>query len=296
MNSDYGLSFIVPAYNEERSILNTLESLYKALRSANIEFEIILVNDGSTDRTVEHVKELKWLKIINHPISIGYGNSIKSGIKNAEYDWIGIVDADGTYPVEDTPILIKEMQNGFDMVIGSRINIYTFDRPLKKVSRWIFNAMMKLLFNKEIQDPNCGFRIFKKSVSLNLLPFLCGTFSFTTSLTILSFGLSHFIKYIPTQYAKREGKSKVRHLKDGLMTLLLIIQGMTFFNPIKFFLLLSILIVIVVCIPAMVLAAIGWHTLSLYYMIFGATVSVTLAIGVLGDIIRISASQKNENN
>ncbi len=295
MNSDYGLSFIVPAYNEEKSISNTLERLYSALSRADIPYEIILVNDGSTDKTFEKVKEFKLLKIISHPISIGYGNSIKSGIKNAQFDWIGIVDADGTYSVEDVSILIKEMQNGFDMVIGSRENIYSFDKPLKKVSRWIFKGMMKFLFNKEIQDPNSGFRIFKKSISLNLLPFLCGTFSFTTSLTILSFGLSHFIKYIPTQYAKRAGKSKVKHLKDGLMTLLLIIQGMTFFNPIKFFLILSILIIILVCIPAMVLAAIGWHTLSLYYMIFGATVSLMLAIGVLGDIIRIASSQKNDN-
>ncbi|KJU81972.1 membrane protein, partial [Candidatus Magnetobacterium bavaricum] len=76
-----------------------------------------------------------------------------------------------------------------------------------------------------------------------------------------------------------------------IKTLQYIIEGITFFNPIKFFLLLSIAMIILVCIPAMAIAMLRMHTLSLYYMIFGTAVTLLIGLGVLGDIIRISAQQ-----
>lgn len=290
--NNQGISYIVPAFNEESGIVNTLQRLIKTLSQTNIQYEIVLVNDGSRDRTKEISMQFPEVRVISHPINIGYGNALKTGIKNAHFDWIGIVDADGSYPIEDIPRLIQEMQHGFDMVIGTRTNTDQLDKPVKKVFRLIYKTIIKQFVKENIEDANSGFRMFKKDLAINLFPFLCGTFSFTTSLTILAMGKSCFVKHIPIQYQVRSGNSKVRHIRDSILTLQYIIQGITFFNPIKFFMILSFCMVLLVCIPAMFLALFNMHTLSLYYMIFGTTVTLLIAIGVLADIIRVSSNQK----
>lgn len=292
MNDRHGISYIVPAYNEESGIGDTIKQLHNTLTTLDIPYEIIVVNDGSQDKTREIAQRCGDIVLINHPVNIGYGNSLKSGIQRARYDWIGIIDADGSYPIEEIPNLVKEMLNGFDMVIGSRKNTAKVDRFIKKFSRWVFKKMIKVIIKDSIEDANSGFRIFKRDLAVNFFPFLCGTFSFTTSLTILAMGKSCFIKHIPVQYNSRKGKSKVMHGRDSMRTIKYIIQGITFFDPIKFFMILSIFMIFIVCIPAMTLALFRMHTLSLYYMIFGAVVTLLLAVGVLGDIIRISSSQK----
>lgn len=287
-----GLSFIIPAYNEEKGITDTLRRLLTTLSTLGMPHEIVFVNDGSTDKTKELAAQFNDVQIINHPINIGYGNALKSGIKYAKYEWIGIVDADGSYPIEDISKLVVEMEKGYDMVIGSRSNIQNIDKFSKKLFRWAFKLLVQRTISGDIEDANSGFRLFRKDMLIRLTPFLCGTFSFTTSLTILASGMHSFIKYVPIQYSERTGKSKVKHLRDALRTIQFIVQGITFFNPIKFFLMLAVAMIIIVCIPAMFLALFRMHTLSLYYMIFGTAVALMMGMGVLGDIIRISADKR----
>ncbi len=145
MDNKLGLSFIVPAYNEEASVTYTLSRLKETLTNIEIPFEIILVNDGSSDETLMKAKKFNDVRIINHPVNIGYGNAIKSGLKVAQYDWIGITDADGTYPIEALPAFVSEMEKGFDMVIGLRSNISDLDRSGKRFFRLIFNSKIRLL-------------------------------------------------------------------------------------------------------------------------------------------------------
>ena len=294
MKSNHGISYIVPAYNEKNSIVNTLQRLHRILTTLAIPYEIIVVNDGSHDNTAEMAAQVSNVTIVNHPINIGYGNSLKTGIRSAQYNWIGIVDADGSYPIEEIPHLVREMQNGFDMVIGSRKNTVNVDKLVKRFFRFIFKKVIRFVISDNIEDANSGFRIFRREIAVNLFPFLCGTFSFTTTLTILAAGKSHFIKHIPIEYHARIGTSKVNHVRDTIRTIRYIIQGITFFNPLKFFILLAFAMILSVCIPAMVLAVFRMHTLSLYYMIFGTTVTLLIALGVIGDIIRISLTNMTE--
>lgn len=287
-----GLSFVVPVYNEEESILDTLHRLVSVLSCLDIPSEIIVVNDGSTDASKQLALQCKGVIVHSHPVNIGYGNSIKSGALKAQFDWIGIVDADGSYPIEDIPRLVDEMKNGYDMVVGSRCNINENDSFIKGFFRNIFKAMVSFLNDNRIEDPNSGFRIFKRRTLIQLTPFLCGTFSFTTSLSILTSGLCYFIKYVPITYSKRTGKSKVKHFRDTIQTIQYIMQGIIFFNPMKFFVILALLMVFFVCIPAMFLAYLNMATLSLYYMIFGTAVSLMIGMGALGDIVRISSHRR----
>ncbi len=288
ISSEHGISFIVPAYNEEEGIYHTLEMLGTALEKSNIDYEIIVVNDGSIDRTCEVAHKFPAVKVISHPINVGYGRSIKTGVLNSKYEWIGITDGDGTYPADMIPVLLQSMGKGFDMVIAERANLKTHDSLLKRMVRKLYKTIIGIAFHAELKDPNSGLRIFSKQKALSYFPFLCDTFSFTTSLTILFYGGGAFIDHIPIEYKVRYGDSKVRHVKDSIITMLLIIQGLTFYNPMKFFSLLLAAIVVFVCLPAMTLAMFEMHTLSLYFLVFGFLVGILIAFGVLVDAIRIS--------
>ncbi|GFK94832.1 hypothetical protein NNJEOMEG_02680 [Fundidesulfovibrio magnetotacticus] len=177
------------------------------------------------------------------------------------------------------------------MVTGYRQNVSDHDSQTKKIFRKLFIKFISFLTGDNIPDPNSGLRIFKKSLVMEFINFLCGGFSFTTSLTVLAAEKPSFIKFIPIQYFNRKGKSKVQHFRDTLRTLQLIAQGVTYYNPIKFFVFLSALLIIFIAIPAMALAMFHMFTLSSYYMLFGCVVSLLLGIGVLGDIVRISATK-----
>lgn len=287
-----GLTFIVPAYNEENSIGATIERLAVTLAALEIPSEIIVVNDGSSDGTRQAASSFDRVSLINHPHNIGYGNSIISGVLKAKYEWIGIVDADGSYPIEDIPRLVEEMENGFDMVVGSRVNISDYDSFIKRFFREIFKKTVSVLNDNRIEDPNSGLRIFKRAVVLRLQPFLCGTFSFTTSITILMSGLYYFIKYVPITYQKRTGNSKVRHIRDSIQALQFILQGVEFFNPMKFFIILACLLLILVYLPGALLYQLSFTTLAFYYTLFGTAVALMLGMGALGDILRISSFRR----
>lgn len=290
--SERGLTFIVPVYNEEISIANTIERLTESLAALVLPTEIIIIDDGSTDGTGLVISRFNGVSLINHPHNIGYGNSILSGVRKARYEWIGIVDADGSYPIEDIPRLVDEMEKGFDMVVGSRLNISDHDSLIKRFFREIFKKTVSVLNDNRIEDPNSGLRIFKRRIALRLQPFLCGTFSFTTSISILMSGLYYFIKYVPINYEKRNGHSKVRHIRDSIQALQFILQGVEFFNPMKFFVILACLLLLFVYLPSMILHHLQYPAMALYYAMFGTAVTLMIGMGALGDIIRISSFKR----
>ncbi len=283
-----GISYVIPVYNEEKSIGGTLERLKIELEKTQIPFELIVVNDGSKDDSAFVAKSCKGIRLVSHPVNCGYGTAIKSGIRIAQYEWIGIVDADGTYNIELLPKLVEKMKEGFDMVIAKRKNALELDGSFKRIFRRIFIATISLFVGKKVEDPNSGFRIFRRSVVEKFGPFLCQRFSFTTSLTIFTLGEGLFVSYVPMEYGKRVGTTKVRHFRDSISTVQLVIQGICFFNPSKFFLLLIFLFIILVALPAIVLDSVGWPSVAFYYFWSGAVASILSGVGLMCDTLRIA--------
>ena len=237
---------------------------------------------------------------MQHPVNAGYGASIKTALLQARYPWVGIIDADGSYEIEAVPRLIRASELGFDMVVGERENIQETDSFVQNTSRRLFNYFVRLVIGANIKDPNSGLRIMRKAAVMEFFPFLCSSFSFTTGLTALFAERGLFIKYVKTTYKHRSGKSKVRHIRDSIRALQMIVQGITYFNPVNFLQKrrkdggrFSIFFILFVCIPAMILAMFGMHTLSLYYMLFGVVTVLLMSIGILGDIVRVSAAKTN---
>lgn len=292
-----GLSYLIPAYNEEDAIASTVERLRPVLASLGIPYEIIVVNDGSRDATRERAEQCGAdIRVLSHPVNIGYGSAIKTGILGARYDWIGIVDADSTYEIERLPELVKGMRDGFDMVVAARENVLTLDKPVKRFFRKLLIGFLNVMVAARIEDPNSGFRIFTKALALRFFPFLCNTFSFTTSITVFALGEKYFVKYIKIPYSKRVGESKVRHFRDSLRMMQLVFQGITFFNPVKFYLLMVLGLVIMFLIPSVVLSLFGASELATLWFATGAVSSLLLGLGVLGDIVRISTLERGGDN
>ncbi|MBT3823310.1 MAG: glycosyltransferase family 2 protein [Nitrospinaceae bacterium] len=295
-STETGISFIIPAYNEENMLAPTIDRLHDALSGLDLSFEIIVVNDGSQDGPRQAAESASNASVFSHPVNTGYGSAIKTGILASRYSWIGIVDADGTYDIEQLPLLVDKMKEGFDMAVVSRENILKMDKPLKRFFRRILLSFINIFISAKIQDPNSGFRIFKKDLAMTFFPFLCNTFSFTTSITIFAMGEGYFVCYVPTNYTERTGISKVRHFRDSLRMIQLIMQGITFFNPVKFYLMLSALLVFFVALPAAALTTLGWSSLALQYVIIGSASTLLLGLGVMVDILRISSTYAIDKN
>lgn len=278
-------SVIIPAYNEGAVIAVTVFDILKVLKLNGMEeAEIIVIDDGSTDRTAE-MSEKSGAITYTHPHNIGYGRSLKDGIKAARYDTIIITDADGTYPLEMIPVLYKEYRKGFDMVVGARQGANYDESFSKKILRLILKKMVEFTAGRKIPDINSGLRVFSRKETLPYFSKLCDTFSFTTSLTLAYMMNGKFVQYIPIEYNKREGKTKVKLFRDSIRTLQFIIEAILFYNPIKIFIVFSSSLIIsgVICLviaamlrnPVFTVFGIGFIFISIFMFGIGL-VSVQL--------------------
>jgi glycosyltransferase involved in cell wall biosynthesis len=285
LEDDYNnamVTIIIPAYNEEKGIAAVLDNI----TSLEGTFEIIIVDDGSSDSTADIVKKYSHVRLISHEHNMGYGAALKTGIQSASTDTVVIMDADGTYPHETIPDFIKTMQDGkYAMVVGARTGKNVKIPLIRKPAKWFINKLANYLSGMKIPDLNSGLRIMKKPIVELFLRFLPSGFSFTTTITLAMLVNSYPVKYVPIKYAKREGKSKIRPIRDTLNFIQLIIRTVLYFNPLKVFVPLSIFLVLL----AVLLLAGSWFYLGkIMDVTFGVIVMTSvmvLAIGMLADLI-----------
>jgi glycosyltransferase involved in cell wall biosynthesis len=233
------ISIIVPIFNEQSVVKDTIERIKIIVPSS----EIIAINDGSSDDTLKILNSIDDIIILNHPYNLGYGASLKDGIKTANGKLIVITDADGTYPIEDIPKLL-EYSTTYDMVVGARtgfkVHIPFFRRPAK----WIIKVLASFLVGKKIPDINSGLRVFNKDKAFEFMNLYPSGFSFTTTITLSFFTSDYTIKYIPINYFKRTGKSTIHPLKDFAGFITLIFRIIIFFRPLRFFIIPSLILIL----------------------------------------------------
>ena len=229
------ISVIIPVFNEQASIAEIIEETKKVLVSTKQQFELIVVNDASTDHTKEILTNQKDINVINNPINLGYGASLKKGIKQAKHDWILIIDGDATYPIKEIPNLIKHT-NAYDMVVGARTGTNVHVPLLRKPAKWILTKLAQFLTRKHIPDLNSGLRIFKKEIALQFFHLFPSGFSFTTTITLACLTNDYTVKYVPIDYFKREGKSTIKPINDFVHFNKTIFKIVLYFEPTRFFL------------------------------------------------------------
>lgn len=227
-------SLIIPAYNEQSGIIPVLDELQVTLRAAACEYEIIVVNDGSTDDTGKLLRPYKGIRLVEHRRNFGYGASLKTGIRNAKYPWIVITDADGTYPNDRIPHLVA-LTDQADMVVGARIGANVRYSNLRKIPKWFLVHFAQWLTRSHIPDLNSGLRVFRKSIVERFLTILPDNFSFTTSITVAMLMSNYAVHYEPIDYHARVGKSKIKPIRDTLRFVQLILRTGVYFAPLRVF-------------------------------------------------------------
>ena len=234
------ISLVIPCFNERSAIEETIDEIKFFL--GKILHEIIVVDDGSFDGTYEILKNRSDIKVVRNPYNKGYGYSIKKGIMEASGEIVAITDADTTYPIESILLMIKKLEEGYDLVIGKRENLKTVDPLPKRLSRFLFKVLAEFVAGERILDVNSGLRVFRKDVILKYFPNTSSGFSFSLSTTLIFIleGLS--VYYFPIEYRSRVGKSKIKYLRDTLRSAQILIETITMYNPIKIFILISAMI------------------------------------------------------
>jgi len=285
-----GLSIVIPAFNEAEAITEQVRSIQAALTPLTVPWEIIVVDDGSTDETGALAAKA-GAQVQKNPANAGYGASLKRGIQAARHEHILICDADGTYPVDRIPDLVREADQGFDMVVGARTGRHYRGSLVKHPWRLVYLELCRFVTGVKIPDANSGLRIFRRRLALEVFDDLCAGYSFTTTLTLALLSRGAFVRFVPIAYGKRIGKSKVRFLIDALRTAQLIVQAILVYNPIKLFLLMAAPPGFLAALVA-VLAAL-WRSgeLAVAASILASTALLTLALGFVSDLLRKIAAR-----
>lgn len=280
-----GVSVIIPAFNEDGAIAGTIEQVRRTLASAEVEAEIIVVDDGSADHTARLAGEA-GAKVLRHAHNIGYGKALKTGIAAASHDTIVITDADGTYPIDRIPDLLAEQVKGFDMVVGARTGDHYRGSHLKWPLRLLLRFLVEWAAGRRIPDINSGLRVFSRDTARPYLDHLCDTFSFTTSLTLAFMMTGKFVGYLPIAYHARTGNSKVSLWRDSLKTLTFVIQAILYYSPMKIFFVLVGLCLITAA--ASVAIGIIFHLATGFMMGVGSllTALIIFSLGLMADLLK----------
>ena len=233
------LSVVIPAYNEEAAVRSTVEDVRAHLVPLGILYEIIVVDDGSKDNTraeaIASGATVDW-----NDQNSGYGATLKRGVKRAQYEYIAILDADGTYPARYLPEMLALCRHQ-DMVVGDRGAAMKNVPVIRRPAKFILNHLASFLADRKLNDLNSGLRVFRRSELIPFLPLLPQNFSFTTTITLCMSCNGKRLIYVPIEYGKRVGRSKIKPI-DFINFIILILRVITLFNPLRVFIPLGLVL------------------------------------------------------
>ncbi len=227
------VSVVIPAYNEQEGVAEVVASVRRYLDEHSIPSEIIVVDDGSVDGTGEAARA-SGARVLRHRSNHGYGAALKTGISRAVCDRVVIMDADGTYPASRIPTLLAALEKS-DMVVGVRTGKNAHIPWERRPAKWLLNKLANYLTHTNIPDLNSGLRAFHRDVVMQYFPILPDQFSWTTTITLALHCDKYAVSYIPIDYAKRKGSSKIV-AKDAGSFLVLILRTVMLFRPLRVFL------------------------------------------------------------
>ncbi|MGE3913523.1 MAG: glycosyltransferase family 2 protein, partial [Chloroflexota bacterium] len=234
------LSIVIPALNEENgidAILQRILAQRDGLADVGIsDLEVIVVDDGSKDRTAERIRTYSDVRLIQHEVNRGYGAALKTGFNAATGDLLAFLDADGTYPPESFPELCQAVEaHDADLIIGSRMLSGESEMPLvRRVGNTIFAAMLSIVGSRRISDSASGMRVFRREMLHTLYPLPDGL-DFTPAMSTRAVYEGLNMVEVPIPYKERVGRSKLNPLKDGIRFLRSILWTALLYDPQRFF-------------------------------------------------------------
>ncbi len=218
------LSVVIPAYNEENRLEKTLGKIRDYLSSAGYSFEIIVIDDGSKDKTALIIEKFNNIILLKNEKNYGKGYSVKRGMLKALFDYVLFTDADLSTPIEEVEKLLYHLKNNTDIAIGSRAlkesKIVSHQKKVREGAGKLFNVLVRCLLLPGIYDTQCGFKCFKKEVAKDIFSKTkIGGFSFDVEALYIAKKLGYNIKEVPVVW-ENSLPSRVNILKHPLQMIL----------------------------------------------------------------------------
>ena len=233
------VTIVLPCYNEQDHVLTELERIAVAMDASPFSYEILAIDDKSTDDTLRVLTEAQTrfprLRVMAFRRNGGSGTARRIGTADAYGRIVVWTDADMTYPNERIPQFVQYLIDhpDVDQVVGARTSERGTHKLLRVPAKWLIRKLAERLSSTKIPDLNSGFRAFKRDVSLPYLRLLPPGFSCVTTITLSFLSNQRTVDYLPIEYAKRAGRSKFHFISDAYRYILQVLRMIMYFNPIK---------------------------------------------------------------
>jgi glycosyltransferase involved in cell wall biosynthesis len=228
------VSVVLPVYNEAGHLHDEIERIRASLDASHLTYELVVVDDGSTDGSTEALEAVDGINLIRLPVNRGSGTARKVGTREARGDVVVWTDVDMTYPNDTIPELVDELE-GVDQVVGARTSEAGTVKLFRRPAKWLIRKLASYLTGVRIPDLNSGFRAFRRDVALPYLHLLPRGFSCVTTLTMSFLSNGYSVKYVPIEYAERAGESKFHWWKDTKRYLLQVVRLTLMWEPMRVF-------------------------------------------------------------
>jgi polyisoprenyl-phosphate glycosyltransferase len=228
------VTVVLPVYNEAGHLHEELDRIRACLSASHLSYELLVVDDGSTDGSTDGLEDSEDLRVIRMPVNRGSGTARKIGTRAARGDVVVWTDVDMTYPNDRIPELVKELE-GYDQVVGARTSEQGTHKAARVPAKWAIRRLAAYLANTEIPDLNSGFRAFRRVVADQYLHLLPTGFSCVTTITMTFLANGYTVRYVPIDYAPRAGSSKFHWRKDTSRYLVQVVRLILSYNPLRFF-------------------------------------------------------------
>lgn len=276
------VTVVFPCFNEEAAIAKVIDDVRKALDGTKYTYEILVVDDQSTDKTLE-IAASKDVRIVKRPVRGGSGASRRTGILNAEGEIVVMLDADGTYDATSIPEMLQYFPD-YDQVNGARTSEEGTLKILRTPAKWFIRMLACYLTSTKIPDLNTGLKAFKKDIMMKYLWVLPDGFSCVTTMTLAFLANGYAVKYVPTRYFKRIGESKFHPLKDSAKYFNTVIRMVMYFKPLRVFMPVSLFLFAFGIVKSF-LSLTFTATLQESDIIVFMTAVMLFALGLIADLI-----------
>lgn len=278
------VSVVLPVYNEAGHLAQEIDRIRAALQEAGLSYEIIVINDGSTDTSGELLAGIEGIRVISFAQNRGSGSARKVGTRAARGRVVVWTDVDMSYPNNEIPRLVKELE-GYDQVVGARTSEQGTAKALRVPAKWLIAHLASYLTETRIPDLNSGLRAFRREVALQYLHLLPAGFSCVTTMTMAFLANGYSVRYVPIEYSPRAGKSKFHWWVDTRRYLRQVMRMVLMYNPLKVFMPVGLVLLVVG------IAKLAYDLVTAHFHVATDTIVVLLAaggiivLGLLADLI-----------
>jgi glycosyltransferase involved in cell wall biosynthesis len=292
-STELDVTIVLPVFNEVEHLKQEVGRIRAAMDASEYSYEIIIVDDGSSDGSGELALTLPGVRVIRFLQNRGSGSARKAGTAAARGRVTVWTDCDMTYPNDTIPRLVKELE-GYDQVVGARTSEEGTMKGLRVPAKWFIRRLASYLTKTKIPDLNSGFRAFRTSVARQYLRHLPSGFSCVTTMTMTFLSGGYSVKYIPIDYAKRAGQSKFHPIKDTRRYAVQVVRMVLSYDPLRLFLPTGVLLLLLGI-------AKGIYDASRYDFHITATTLILLfaafqvfVIGLLADLVVRVSRERDE--